>query len=112
MLVPCNLNDSVPLKINFALLDVREIPTPTGIEAAAHLESLLKFLSDKLEPKLNQSNVWLFILRTRMDLKTAIKFATINMKGFDCVQSSYVPAKAEMLDNCTNRNMADDVVGT
>jgi len=102
-------NDYIPLKINLALLDVREIPKTTGTDATADLDTLLKFLSEKLEPKLDKLSVWLFILQTRANVKATIKFEVVKMKDYDFVQLSYVPKKAEMLDNYTKRNIAEDV---
>lgn len=95
--------------IHLAVLDVREILRAPGIEKTVDFQALLKFLLQRLEPKMNEPLAWLFILRSKADVKAATKFVALKLKDYDCIQSSYVPAKAEMLDNCTNRNMADDV---
>lgn len=69
----------------------------------------MKFLAKKLEPKINEPNIWVFILSTKDDMKAATSFATSRMKEYDCVQSTYVPSKAEMLNNVSNRCTAPDV---
>ena len=98
-----------PRVVNLAVLDVREIPKLKGCHAAANLDPLLDFLVQKLEPKFTEPNVWLIILGNKDDVKRATAFTARKLKQYDCVESVYVPSKAEMLGNVTSRTAAPNV---
>ena len=98
----------VSRNVNLAVVDTQMIPKPQETKERAAVDPFLQFLAEKLEPKMDEPNVWLFIL-TEEDLKAVKKFAPVSMAGYQWLESSYVPAKAEMLDNVTNRGHAPDV---
>lgn len=58
---------------------------------------------------MTEPNIWLFILGGKEDVKAATRFVGLNLSQYDSVISTYVPSKAEMLDNVTNRGTAPDV---
>lgn len=96
-------------QVNLAVLDVRVIPRSKGTEGQSTIDPFLNFLVQKLETKLTEANVWLFILGGKEDVKAATRFAHMKLSGYDAVGSTYVPSRAEMLDNVTNRGTAPDV---
>jgi hypothetical protein len=93
-------------EVNLALLDAREVPRAKATETRAALDPFLSFLCDKLEPKMNEPNVWLIILNGKDDVKAAKKFAALKLKDYDCVQSKYIPSKSERVSNVSNRSAA------
>jgi len=62
-----------------------------------------------MQPKMTVPNIWLFILGSKEDIKAAKSFVAFNLREYDAVFSTYVPSKAKMLDNVTNRGTAPDV---
>ena len=64
---------------------------------------------EKLEPAIINSNLWLFIIEDNDDRVAAIKFAETRMPEFDIMHSTYIPSKAEMLNNLSTRGTAPDV---
>jgi len=96
-------------EVNLAVLDTREVPKSVPTETEAAIDPFLNFLADKLEPKMTEPNVWLFIIDSKEDVATATKFAALRLAEYDCEASKYVPCKAEMLNNVTSRSAAPDV---
>ena len=99
----------LPQNVNLAVLDAREIPSMDPLEKVAALEPFLSFLQEKIDPKMTEPNVWLFILRGRDDVKVALKFVTYKLKEYDYKKFLYVPSKGEMMGSSTTRTIASDV---
>ena len=78
-------------------------------ETRGAIDPFLDFLRLHLEPKISDPNVWLFLLSGKDDQKAAMKFATRELPQYETTLSTYVPSKAEMLNNVTNRGTAPDV---
>jgi len=57
-----------------------KVPKAKEIETKIDLDLFFKILVVKLEPKMNEPNVSLFISNNKVTVKVAIKFATFNMK--------------------------------
>jgi hypothetical protein len=95
--------------VNLAVLDCREILRLKGAHAVLEIDPVLNFLHQKLEPKFTEPRVWLFILDNKDDLKRATTFAAQKVRDYECVESVYVPSKAEMLGNVTSRAAAPNV---
>ena len=94
-------------EVNLAVLDVREIPRAK--EDGSTMEPFLHFLKKKLEPNMNDSNVWLFILSGREDVKLATSFADVHLDQYEFTVSKYVPSRAELLNGISTRSTAPDV---
>ena len=58
---------------------------------------------------MTRPNVWLFILRGDEDVEAANAFAASKLEQYKGNESTYVPSRAEMLDNVTSRGIAPDV---
>ena len=54
-------------------------------------------------------NVWLFILENKDDVLDATNFASSKLDQYKYVLTTYVPSKAEMLNNITTRETAPNV---
>lgn len=96
-------------EVNLAVLDVREVPRSKPSASESALEPLLNFLERSMEPKMNEPTVWLFILEDNDDMNAINAFVAQKMQEYDCARSRYIPCKAEMLNNVTNRGVALDV---
>ena len=83
-------------KVNFAVLDVREIPRAK--EGSSTMEPFLHFLKKRLEPNMNEPNVWLFILSGRDDVKHATAFEGAHLDQYEFTVSRYVPSRVELLN--------------
>ncbi len=93
-------------EINLAVLDAREVHRTTPTDTIGAIQPALDFLLQKLSPKMTEPNVWLFILEDKEDVKVATRFASMNLGQYEHVLSTYVPSKAEMLNNVTNQGTA------
>ena len=98
-----------PRPVNLAVLDARVIPRSPVTESRSAIDPFLDFLLEHLEPKMTEPNVWLFLLSGKEDVKAATIFAADELPEYDSQLSTYVPSKAEMLNNVTNRGTAPDV---
>ena len=78
-------------------------------ETIAAIDPFLRYVGEKLEPPITNPNLWLFIVEDDDDRVAAIKFAETRMPEFDIMQSTYIPSKAEMLNNVSTRGTAPDV---
>lgn len=66
-------------------------------------------MAKHVHPAMTVPNVWLWILGDNWDTKTATDFIACELKDFECMVSAYLPAKAERLNNVSNRNQASQV---
>ena len=98
-----------PRPINLAVLDARVIPRSPVTKSQSAIDPFLDFLHEHLEPKMTEPNIWLFLLSRKEDIKAAKTFAAEELPEYDSRLSTYVPSKAEMLNNVTNRGTAPDV---
>lgn len=96
-------------EVNLAVIDMREIPRANSKKGGFPIDPFLQVLHKKMEPEITESNVWLFILGDREDVKAANNFAAKKMDVYERVLSKYVPSRAELLDNVSNRGTAPDV---
>ena len=64
----------------------------------------------KLEPPITDPNLWLFIVEDDDDRVAAIKFVETRMLEFDIMQSTYIPSKAEMLNNVSTPGTTPEVL--
>ena len=94
-------------EVNLAVLDVREIPRAK--EGDSTMEPFLHFLKKKLEPNMNDPNVWLFILSGWEDVKLATSFADAHLDQYEFTVSKYVPSRAELLNGISTRSTTPDV---
>lgn len=58
-------------------------------------------MTTRFQPKVNEPNVWMFILKDKEDKSAATKFAAIKISEYDWMESNYIFYKAEMLNNAT-----------
>jgi hypothetical protein len=77
--------------------------------ATIAIDHILNFLHQKLIPKMIEPNVWLFIFEDKVDVKLTTCFATSKLEQYEYILSSYVPSRAEMLNNVTNQGNTLDV---
>ena len=94
-------------EVNLAVLDVREILRAK--EGGSTMEPFLHFLKKKLEPNMNEPNVWLFILSGREDVKLATSFADAHLDEYEFTVSKYVPSRAELLNGISTQSTAPAV---
>lgn len=95
--------------VNLAVIDIREVPRATATNFASAIDPFLNILLQKMVPRITEPSVWLFILEDKNDVRDATCFATLRLTEYDYVLSTYVPSKAEMLNNITSRGTARDV---
>ena len=95
--------------VNLAVLDVRKIPRGKKTERGGDVNWFLNMLAEKLEPKMIEPNVWLLIMETKEELEVTTAFVESALSAYDKVSSTYVSAKAERLNNVTNRSIAPNV---
>jgi hypothetical protein len=98
-----------PRQVNLAVVDIRESPTATATTVASGIDPFLYLLYAKMEPRMFEPKVWLFILDDKEDLRAATSFVALKLQQYEYAISTYVPSKAEMLNNVTNRGTAPDV---
>ena len=96
-------------ELNFSVLDCRSVPRVKATETTAAIDPFLRCVGEKLEPAITTSNLWLFIVEDEDDRTAAMKFAETRMPEFDIMHSTYIPSKAEMLNNVSTRGTAPDV---
>ena len=96
-------------ELNFSVLDCRSLPKVKATETTAAIDLFLRCVGEKLEPPITDPNLWLFIVKEDDNRIAAIKFAETRMLEFDIMQSTYIPSKAEMLNNVSTRGTALDV---
>ena len=94
-------------EVNLAVLNVREIPRAK--EGGSTMEPFLHFFKKRLEPNMSASNVWLFILSGRDDVKHATSFVDAHLDQYEFTLSRYVPSKAELLNGISTRSTALDM---
>lgn len=98
-----------PRQVNLAVIDLRHVPRSPVTETRGAIDPFMDFLRQQLEPRVSTPNVWLFLLSGKEDQKAATKFAARELSQYETTLSTYVPSKAEMLNNVTNRGTAPDV---
>jgi len=96
-------------EIPLAVLDAQQIPRSKPTDTMATIDPFLKLLGEKMELKIDVPKIWLFILGSKEDMSAASSFAALAMKDYDFVQSTYIPAKVEMLNNVNNCSVARNV---
>ena len=96
-------------ELKFSVLDCRSVPMVTATETTIAIDPFLRCMGEKLEPAITNPNLWLFIVEDDDDMVAAIKFAETRMPEFDIMHSTYIPSKAEMLNNISTRGTAPDV---
>lgn len=62
-----------------------------------------------MEPEIDTSKIWLFIILDKDDRRVAPSFAARELSRYKAKVSTYVPAKAEMLNNVTSRTTHPNV---
>ena len=97
-------------ELNFSVLDCRSVPRVKASETTAAIDPFLRCVGKKLEPAITTPNLWLFIVKDDDDRVAAMKFAETRMPKFDIMHSTYIPLKAEMLNNVSTRATAPDVL--
>ena len=85
------------------------MPRGKGANITSTLDPFLNFMFKKLEPSMSSPNVWLFILENKDDVLDATNFASSKLDQYEYVLTTYVPSKAEMLNNITTRATAPNV---
>ena len=95
--------------LNFSVLDCRSVPKVKASDTTTAIDPFLPCEGEKLEPTITTPNLWLFIVEDDDDRVAAMKFAETRMPEFDIMHSTYIPSKAEMLNNVSTRGMALDV---
>ena len=95
--------------LNFSVLHCRSMPKVKAIETTLAIDPFLRCMREKLEPAITNLNLWLFIVEDDDDRVAAIKFAETRMPEFDIMHSTYIPSKAEMLNNVSTRGTALDI---
>jgi len=96
--------------LNLGIMDLRD--APKGKHNPSNPPPLIPFLESMakhVHPTMTVPNVWLWILGDNWDTKTATDFIACELKDFECMVSAYLPAKAERLNNVSNRNQASQV---
>ena len=95
--------------LNFSVLDCKSVPRVKASVTTAAIDPFLRCVGEKLEPTITTPNLWLFIIEDDDDRVAAIKFVETRMLEFDIMHSTYIPSKAEMLNNISTRATAPDV---
>ena len=85
------------------------MPRVKASETTTAIDPFLRCVGEKLKPAITTPNLWLFIVEDDDDKVAAIKFAEKRMPEFDIMHSTYIPLKAEMLNNVSTRATAPDV---
>ena len=85
------------------------MPRVKALETTAIIDLFLLCVGEKLELAITTPNLWLFIVEDDDDRVAAIKFMETRMPEFDIMHSTYIPSKAEMLNNVSTRATAVDV---
>ena len=85
------------------------MPNVKATKTTTAINPFVCCLGEKLEPPITNPNLWLFIVKDDDDSVAAIKFAETRMPKFDIMQSTYIPSKAEMLNNVSTRGTAPNV---
>ena len=96
-------------ELNFSILDCKSVHRVKASETTAAIDPFLRCVGEKLGPTITTPNLWLFIVEDDDDRVAAIKFAETRMPEFDIMHSTYIPSKAEMLNNVSTRATALDV---
>ena len=78
-------------------------------ETTATIDPFLRCVGEKLKPAITDPNLSLFIVEDDDNRNVAMKFAETRMPAFDIMHSTYIPSKAEMLNNVSTRGTARDV---
>ena len=86
-----------------AILDVRKIKRPEVPNHISSLQPFLDFVANKLNPDATDISVWLWILGGAEDFRAAAKYAAAELPEYECVQSLYLPSRAQRLDNVSAR---------
>ena len=85
------------------------MPRVKATETTTAINPFLRCVGEKLEPAITTPNLWLFIVEDDDDRTVAMKFAKTRMPEFNIMHSTYIPSKAEMLNNVSTRGTAPDV---
>ena len=81
----------------------------TATKTIAAIDPFLCCVGEKLERAITDPNLWLFIVEDDDDRNVAMKFVETRMPEFDIMHSTYIPSKAEMLNNVSTRGTAPDM---
>ena len=95
--------------LNFSVLDCRSVPKVKALETTVAIDPFLRCGGEKLEPGITTPNLWLFIVEDDDDRTATMKFEETRMPEFDIMHSTYIPSKAEMLNNVSTHGTAPDV---
>ena len=85
------------------------MPRVKASETTATIDPFLRCVEEKLELVITTPNLWLFIVEDDDNRVAAIKFAETRMPEFDIMHSTFIPSKAEMLNNVSTHATAPDV---
>ena len=85
------------------------MPRVKALETIAAIDPFFRCVGEKLKLAITTPNLWLFIIEDDDDRVAAMKFAETRMPEFDIMHSTYIPSKAEMLNNVSTRGTAPDV---
>ena len=96
-------------ELNFSILDCKSVPRVKATKTTTAIDPFLRCVGEKLEPAITTPNLWLFIVKDDDNRVAAIKFVETRMPKFDIMHSTYIPSKAEMLNNVSTCAMAPDV---
>lgn len=94
--------------VNLDFIDLREVSAT--LAALTHTNMFMAFLFQKLEPKMTEPSVWLFILENMDDVKVVTSFDALTLKEYDVITSIYILAKAECLNNVTSLSTSTNVL--
>ena len=95
--------------LNFSVLDCRSVSRVKATETTAAIDPFLRCVEEKLEPAITTPNLWLFIVEDDDDRVATMKFAETRMPEFDIMHLTYIPSKAEMLNNVSTRGTAPNM---
>ena len=95
--------------LNFSVLDCRSVPRVKASDTTAAIDPFLRYVGEKLEPAITTPNLWLFIVEDDDNRVAVMKFIETRMPEFDIMHSTYIPSKAEMLNNVSTHGTALDV---
>ena len=99
----------VAREVNLAVMDIREVPIGKATKVLSSLDQFLEFVVKELDLAVTQPNVWLLICQDKEDVEDCTSFVVQHLKEYEHALSSYVPSKAEMLNNVSNRGKSPHV---
>ena len=108
-LVRSKVYQYVEREVNLAVMDIREVPRGKETKVSSGLDQFLEFVVKELDPAVTQPNVWLLICQDQEDVKECMSFVAQHLKEYEHALSSYIPSKAEMLNNVSSRGKSPHV---